>query len=270
MSHPVAVITGAASGMGLALSRHLLDKGWRVVMADINLEKGQELERELGRNASFRQVDVCDWDQQAALFKHAFQWGGDRIDFLAANAGIDDKQSLYAASDDLEPQKPNLKTLEVDLIAVYYGIWLFAHYARKNKLPGGKIVITGSAAGIYPMESNPQYTAAKHGLVGLTRAAGPVFKKEGITVNCILPAFVPTGLAPPKIIEIFPKEHITPMSTIIRAFDEFLQNPEKSGDILECSQDQLFPRKPPEFPNESQRWLREETAYLWDSVYQRG
>lgn len=57
-------------------------------------------------------------------------------------------------------------------------IWIFKHYARHNKVPGGKVVVTSSSAGLYPMESNPIYTAAKHALVGLVRALGPAFAKE--------------------------------------------------------------------------------------------
>ena len=69
---------------------------------------------------------------------------------------------MFEPSLDDEPQKPNLKTIEVDMIAVFYGLKLFTHYARKNKTPGGKMVITASMMGIYPFETNPQYCAAKH------------------------------------------------------------------------------------------------------------
>ena len=105
-------------------------------------------------------------------------------------------------------------------------------------------------------------------LVGLARSAGPVFAKENITVNAILPAFVPTGLAPPGLIDIFPKEHVTPISTVIKAFDTFLEYDSLSGETVELSQGDLFFRKKPDYPNESQRWLGEDSKSFWEEAYQ--
>ncbi|EKG09707.1 Short-chain dehydrogenase/reductase SDR [Macrophomina phaseolina MS6] len=151
MSKPVAIVTGAASGIGLAVSKHLLLKGYRVVMADVNAKEGERVAFELGDDAMFHRADVSNYAEQAALFQAAFAWGGGRLDFLAANAGIDDRQSLYEADEALDengiPSPLNLKTVEVDLLAVFQGVWLFKHYARKSPNPKGKIVITSSAAG---------------------------------------------------------------------------------------------------------------------------
>lgn len=166
MSKPLAIVTGAASGIGLSLTRHLLLSGWRVAMADLNEEKGRALEHELGPDVMFLKVDVAKYDQQAALFQSAFEWGGGRLDLLAANAGIDDRQSLYEGASDTLGPPPELNTdcIQVDMVAVLQGVWLLSHYARRNKTPGAKVVITCSGAGIYPMETNPQYTMAKHGV----------------------------------------------------------------------------------------------------------
>ena len=164
MPSKVAVITGAASGIGLALTRDLVFKGWNVVMGDINEKTGTSLAGELGNAVRFKRTNVSDWNQLAALFKLAWTtWG--RIDFHAANAGIDDRESLYgptAASEGGEPSKPDLTTVHVDLFSVLYGVRLSLHYFRKNAVPGGKIVVTGSSAGLYPLPPLPQYTACKH------------------------------------------------------------------------------------------------------------
>lgn len=166
--HPVAIVTGAASGIGLSLTKHLLSSGWRVAMADVNLDGGTALAATLGPNVIFVQTDVSEWSQQSALFRRAFEWGGNRLDFFAANAGIDDRQNLFdvPVDADAEPQELNLKTIRVDLDAVLQGIWLFRHYWYRSggKARGrvGKIVMTSSAAGLYPMPTNPQYCAAKH------------------------------------------------------------------------------------------------------------
>lgn len=152
MSKPVAIVTGASSGIGLAVTEHLLSRGYRVVLADINETEGKKLSTSLGENTIFIKADVSVYAEQAVLFREAFKWGGNRLDFLAANAGIDDRQSLYEANpeenEDGTPKELNLKTLRVDLDSVVQGIWLFKHYARKNAIPGGKIMITSSAAGL--------------------------------------------------------------------------------------------------------------------------
>ena len=153
MSKQVAIITGAASGMGLALTKHLLDRNWRVVMADTNAAAGSHLAKSFGEDALFIQTDVSVYSQQASLFAQGFAWGGNRLDLLAANAGIDDKQSLYSKDEELDeegkPKELNLITFKVDLDAVVQGIWLFKYYVRRNTgRKAGKVVITSSAAGL--------------------------------------------------------------------------------------------------------------------------
>lgn len=118
-----------------------------------------------------------------------------------------------------------------------------------------------------PMTTNPLYAAAKHALVGLTRSCGPVFAEENITVNCTCPAFVPTNLCPPQILHIFPKEHITPMSTVLKAYETFLEDSSITGQTVELSLDQLYFRKQSEWANESQRWIGEESKEFWDMGY---
>jgi 15-hydroxyprostaglandin dehydrogenase (NAD) len=117
------------------------------------------------------------------------------------------------------------------------------------------------------MTTNPQYAAAKHALVGLTRSVGPVLAKENITVNAICPAFIKTNLAPKVILEKFPEEHVTPMSTALKAFDAFLGDDSMTGQTVELSLGDLFFRKQPEWANESQRWLGEDSGPFWDEAY---
>ena len=116
---------------------------------------------------------------------------------------------------------------------------------------------------------NPQYCTAKAALVAFTRCVGPVLlNKENITVNAICPAFIATGLAPKAVLEVFPKEHLTPMSTALRAYDTFLADDSMTGQTVEVSLDQLYFRKQVEWANESQRWLGEEAPkVLWEKAY---
>lgn len=227
MSPPTAIITGGASGIGLALTRHLQAKSWAVVIADLNpppasanLPPDQTL---------FIETDTSSWDSQAALFRQAYEWQR-RLDFFAGNAGIDDRDDIFnSISGDATkpPRRPNMKTFDVNLIGVYYGLKLAAHYmsvpSREagKASAGGKIVVTASAAGLYRSPFAPQYAATKHALVGLVRAVGETAKtRAGITVNAVCPALVKTGLAPPGLLEQFAEDRFTPMGTILRAFDE--------------------------------------------------
>lgn len=271
MSQPLAVITGASSGIGLAVTKHLVARGWRVTMADIDGDSGQKIATELGDQVLFCLTDVSSYSQQASLFEKAFSWGGGRLDLFVANAGIADTQFLhendYHYANNGLPLPLKLKALDVNLTAVIQGVWLFKHYAQRNKLAGGKVVITSSSAGLYAMETNPIYTASKHALVGLTRALGPVLQRQNIQLNAICPAFVPTGLCPEGMLDRFPKEHITPMSTVIKAYDTFLEDDRLCGQIVELSLDKLYFRTQPDYPNESQRWLGEESASFWEEAY---
>lgn len=85
----VAIVTGSSSGMGQDLARGLVQRGWKVALADINENVG--LSKELGESAAFFKCDVADYDSQAKTFQGAWdKWG--RIDALCANAGIVDRR----------------------------------------------------------------------------------------------------------------------------------------------------------------------------------
>ena len=159
----VSIVTGAASGIGLSLAKHLISRGFRVVLADIDDVKGKKAQEELGPDALFLHCDVSDWDSSAAMFKKAYEWGG-RIDFFAANAGIEERESVYrlpTSEEDLI--KPDLGTIEVDLNSVIFGLRLFRYYVRKSATgQGGRMVVSSSMAGLYPMYLGPTYSAAKH------------------------------------------------------------------------------------------------------------
>ena len=222
MAPPTAIVTGGCSGIGLALTKYLLERKWNVFQADINPPK------ETLDNTRFIKCDVSSWDQNAALFQQAYDWNK-RLDFCALNAGIDDRDDIFksiSGDPSKPPTKPNMKTIDVDMIGPYYGCKLAAHYmsldskdAGKPKV-GGKIVITASAAGIYPAPFVPQYAMAKTGLVGLVRALAPNARPVNITVNAVCPALVPTNLAPPGLLDNFTANQFTPMSTIMRCFSE--------------------------------------------------
>jgi 15-hydroxyprostaglandin dehydrogenase (NAD) len=107
-------------------------------------------------------------------------------------------------------------------------------------------------------------------LIGLARSAGPRFKEENVTINCILPGFVKTGLAPPEMIDMMPQEYVTPISTVLRAYDMFLRDSEMTGQAVELSGDQIHFHSIPKYPDEISRWLHEDAKKLWSEVYAVG
>ncbi|KXT14666.1 hypothetical protein AC579_3677 [Pseudocercospora musae] len=258
MSSPVAIVTGASSGIGLALTKYLLERQWNVVMADVNPPEEQL------PNTRFMKTDISSWDQQSSLFYQAHAWHK-RLDFVALNAGIDDRDDIFNSILNDPPKKPNLSTFDINLYGTYYGIKLAAHYLSltgpSKPKPGGKIVVTASAAGLYPLEVVPQYTASKHALIALVRCFAPQSQPRNITVNAVCPAMVQTNLAPPGLMENFSQDQITPMSTILRCFSE-LADLEKSvdgkwvesgrnGEVVEGNLEQLIYHPAPERPQSS-------------------
>lgn len=279
MAPPIAVVTGACSGIGLALTKYLLERKWNVAMADVNPPK-EDL-----AGTTYIKADIGSWDQQAAMFTQAYEWQG-RIDFVALNAGVDDRDDIFhsiSGDPSKPPKQPNMLCFDVNLIGTYYGLKLAAHYlsldgtAAGKPKKGGKIVVTASAAGIYPAPNIPQYVSAKHGLVGLVRSVGPLAAQDyNITINALCPALVSTGFAPPGLLEKFTPEQFTPMSTMMRCFSEMASFDQiadedwvekgPSGETVEGNLEQLIWHKPPPRP-EGASYRNEEGESIWASAY---
>ncbi|EPS41890.1 hypothetical protein H072_4126 [Dactylellina haptotyla CBS 200.50] len=265
------LLSGAALGIGLALATDLVARGWNVVIADINPQTGETAAKSLGPTAIFHQTDVSSWESQLSLFKTTFAKFR-RLDFFAANAGIDDKKSIYEETDAEkekdEPAQPFLKVIDVDFVAVVWGVKLASWYMRRNPdKTGGCIVMTSSAAGLYPMDTNPLYAGCKAALINFTRSVASTYLQDKIRVNAICPALVPTAIFPGNLLDFFPEEHITPVSTIVSAYNKFIDDEKLAGKVVECSQDKHFFREQVEYPSESQRWMNEESGECWAKAY---
>ncbi|KAF2705282.1 hypothetical protein K504DRAFT_440365 [Pleomassaria siparia CBS 279.74] len=237
----VAIVTGGNSGMGMALTRHLVTRGWKVAVADI--KANPEFSDELGDKASFHQCNVADYDSQAEMFQQVWDKYG-RIDALCANAGIVDQSSIFIfdhRGSDRIPPKPNLVCTDVDYKGVVYGTQLAIHFMRKNKMPGGRIVATSSAAAVVPHESYPEYDGAKAAVLNFVRATSRVLKtKENISINAILPGIVRTSIIPPEMIAAVSKECLTPVSTVVAAYERCLDDESIFGKAIECSASSQF------------------------------
>jgi len=195
LENKVAVITGAASGIGLATARRFASEGAYVVVADLAEKEGTEIASEI--DGTFVQVDVADEVSVRALYeKTAEVYGG--IDILFNNAGISPADDDSILTTGLDAWK---RVQEVNLTSVYlcckYGI----PYLQQRG--GGSIINTASFVAVLgSATSQVSYTASKGGVLAMSRELGVQFAREGIRVNALCPGPVNT----PLLQELFAKD----------------------------------------------------------------
>jgi NAD(P)-dependent dehydrogenase (short-subunit alcohol dehydrogenase family) len=191
----VAVITGAASGIGRASARRFAAEGAHVVVADVATTEGESLAAEIA--GAFCHVDVADEGSVERLYEAAASlFGG--IDVLFNNAGISPPEDDSILTTSLEAWR---RVQEVNLTSVYlccrYGI---PHLQARG---GGSIVNTASFVAVLgSATSQISYTASKGGVLAMSRELGVQFAREGIRVNALCPGPVNT----PLLRELFAKD----------------------------------------------------------------
>lgn len=276
MSQPVALVTGGASGIGLAVAEHLANYyGYKVALLDIDASRGRAAALDLnagGDRCLFLHVDVSDYSQQAQAFQQVFEWGGNRLDVFFANAGIGDTGSVYKDLAGIDaatglPRPADLKIVDVNLNAVLQGTHLARHFFAKNssRRAGGHVIVTASCLGVYPLHALPLYSATKHALVGFVRSTAPVFKHAlGIAINAILPNMVETNLMPEAFRPEWDPLKMTPMSTVLRAVDKILTDESVHGATIELCKDELVFSGPQAYATSNSKWVVEENVLLWE------
>ena len=188
----VALITGGASGIGHAMAKLLIRDGARVVIADIAEANVKQVAAQLGGESLALAVDVADDDSVAAMVAAAVDRFG-RLDYAFNNAGISDLPKRLV---DLDAESWH-RMIAVNMTSVFY---CMKHQIRQlltqapNDERRGAIVNTSSGAGIIPAPGQPHYTAAKHGVLGLTKLGAQEYGAEGIRVNAICPGITDTPL----------------------------------------------------------------------------
>ena len=187
LSGKVAVITGGASGMGAATARVMVRDGCKVILGDLNTDALATLCKELGTdNAVGRTCDVSNEDDVTGLVDAAIGHFG-KLDILFNNAGIGGMGSVVDTSTDLWR-----KVIDIDLNAVYYGSRAAVPHMRAGG--GGAIINNASVSGMFGDYGMASYSAAKGGVINLSRNMALDFARDGIRVNCICPGAIDTPL----------------------------------------------------------------------------
>lgn len=188
----VGIVTGGGSGLGEAIAKSLAARGVKVVVSDINMKGAERVTSEIiaaGGTASAVQHDTAKPDDSERVTAHAVSTYG-ALHYAVNNAGIGGA-AAPAGEIDLADWR---KVIDIDLNGVLYGMRFQIPAMLKSGAKASAIVNMASIHGTVAAIGNSAYTAAKHGVVGLTRNAAAEYGPQGLRINCVGPAYIETPL----------------------------------------------------------------------------
>ncbi|HEX3734287.1 MAG TPA: SDR family NAD(P)-dependent oxidoreductase [Solirubrobacterales bacterium] len=219
----VAIVSGGSSGIGLATSKALRDRGATVVVADLQepLDPGLE--------ATFVETDVREPAAWAALVERVeAELGG--IDLVHLNAGV----GLFEEDITKVSDERYRWGMGINIDGVFFGAR--AVLPSIEARGGGAIVATASLAGLIAFAPDPVYAAAKHAVVGLVRALAPPLRAKGITVDAVCPAVTDTPIVPAEVRSEVERVGLpmVPPEDIAAAVIGAMADDEETGQVFVC------------------------------------
>ncbi|MGD6872216.1 3-oxoacyl-ACP reductase FabG [Sutcliffiella horikoshii] len=215
----VAIITGAANGLGLEAARVFLKEGAKVALVDYDATLGEQRTGELQAEgeAAFYQVDVSNQAKVVEMVSMVKERFG-KIDILINNAGITkDNMLLKMSGEDFQ------KVMDVNVNGVFNCTQAVVPYMLENGK--GKIINTSSVSGVYGNVGQTNYAASKAAVVGMTKSWAKEFGRKNINVNAVAPGFVDTNMVatvPEKVIQsllqVIPLQRLGKPSDIANAY----------------------------------------------------
>ena len=191
MTKEIALVTGAASGIGAAVSRRLAEAGVGVALCDVNAQAGQALAEEIG--GKFIACDVRDYEGVVAAVDACVATLG-VPDYAHLNAGIMTvpANDPYLAIEDVSlEQYRRIQGINID--GVFFGLKALLPHMRAK---GGAVTITASIAGLTSVGVDPLYALSKYAMIGLGRSVAEANRGTNIRVNVICPGVVDTAIIP--------------------------------------------------------------------------
>lgn len=189
LKNKVAIITGAANGIGLAAAHRFAEEGAKIVLADYDAEAGAGHEIELtnlGYEVKFMQVDVANRESVDALIVQTMDYFG-QVDILVNNAGITrDAMLAKMTVEDFS------SVLNVNITGVFNCTQaVLPHLVKQGH---GKIINTSSVSGVYGNVGQSNYAASKAAVIGMTKTWAKELGRKGINVNAVAPGFTSTAM----------------------------------------------------------------------------
>jgi NAD(P)-dependent dehydrogenase (short-subunit alcohol dehydrogenase family) len=185
----VAIITGGSSGIGKATAELFVAEGAKVLIADIDDAKGEELAANLGANALYQHTDVGEREQVQALVDRAVRDFG-ALHIMFNNAGISCVAFPHFIDDALDDFH---RVMGVNLLGPMLGTQMAARHMKDHG--GGAILMNASIAGVLAGQAMMTYRASKAGLIQFSKSAAIDLAQYGIRVNCLVPGHIRTDLS---------------------------------------------------------------------------